>query len=439
MKLHSAAIAAFAILIAAPIATRADAPAPAPTTALPVVTRSDGVTLITQQDAAAPLLHVVYVVRAGLDRQSLAQNGLAALTAETILRTPVNGVPLEEAIAAAGGSISFIVDQSDVRFQIESLPEDANRVLALARTAIAAPAFNPATVTDARKQLMQRIAENQQIALQVGLDMLSSSQAASANAGLPEYGLPAALAEFGPSDVRGFYATYYRRGASYVSAAGRIDALAADTLNAFGQTLPDGTTNAISVKLPKLEGASHQLVAQRDISAPWLIAQYPAPAISSRDFGPMLVLAAFMQRTLSDMADVPGVVTPTFASRAVGAVYQYENVQPNVVLYVNGGIGNPNQSFSTALSIASILATTKLEGSIDDFKAMASGDFISGASTLEARAWLAVLYDENEQQPDYMSRTLDAISATTAADLQRVAREYLTNPTIALVLPREDS
>lgn len=432
MKLRIAAIAAFLLIAAAPSLTRAAG-------AEPVVTRSDGVTLITQQDAAAPLLHLVYVVRAGLDRQSLAQNGLAALTAQTIVATPVNGVALGDAIAAAGGSLTFTVDPHDVRFEIEALPEDAGKVLALVHTGISAPAFDPATVRTARTKLIERIAENQQVALQVGLDMLNSTMATSANAGLPEFGLPAALAQLGPDDVKSFFATYYRRGGSYVSAAGRIDGLSAGTLAAFGQTLPDGNTTAISVKLPKLSGSSRQLVAQRDISAPWLIAQYPAPLIGSKDFGPMLVLASFMQRTLADMADVPGVVSETYASRAVGAVYQYENAQPDLVLYVNGGIGNPNRSFSTALSIASILATTKLEGSIDDFKAIASGDFISSTNTLEARAWLAVIYDENGQQPDYLSRTLDAISQTSAADLQRVAREYLSNPTIALVLPREDS
>ncbi|HTV93080.1 MAG TPA: hypothetical protein VMG98_10210 [Verrucomicrobiae bacterium] len=432
MKLRIAAIAAFLLIAAVPSLAQAAG-------AVPVVTRSGGVTLITQQDAAAPLLHVVYVVRAGLNRQSLAQNGLAALTAQTIIATPVNGVALDDAIAAAGGSISFTVDPNDVRFEIEALPEDAGKVLALARSGLSAPAFSAATVRAARGKLIARIAENQQVALQVGLDMLSSTVATSANAGLPQFGLPAALEQLGPDDVKAFYATYYLRGGSYVSAAGRIDALPAGTLATFGETLPDGNTTAINVKLPKLTGSSRQLVAERDISAPWLIAQYPAPLVGSKDFGPMLVLASFMQRTLADMADVPGVVSETYASRAVGAVYQYENAQPDLVLYVNGGIGNPNRSFSTALSIASILATTKLEGSIDDFKAMASGDFISSTNSLEERAWLAVVYDENGQQPDYLTRTLDAISQTSAADLQRVAREYLSNPTIALVLPREDS
>jgi predicted Zn-dependent peptidase len=417
-----ATVATLALLAAAP---------------LPVVTRNGGVTLITQQDAAAPLLHVVFVVRAGLDRQSLAQNGLAALTAQTILETPVKGVPLADAVSAAGGSVAFTVDPLDVRFAIESLPQDADAVLGLVRTAIGAPSFDSATVKAARTKLIARIAENQQVALQVGLDMLNSSQPASANLGLPEYGIPAALAQFLPDDVKAFYTTYYRRGGSYVSAAGRIDGLAAGTLDTLGRTLADGSTQPITVKIPKLDGTSRQYVAQRDVNAPWLIAQYPAPAIASKDFGPMLVLASFMQRTLADMADVPGVVSETYASHAVGAVYQYENAAPSLVLYVNGGIGNPNRAFSTALSIASILATTKLEGSIEDYKAAASGAFISSTNTLEERAWLAVVYDESGAQSDYVSRTLDAIAQTNAADLQRVAKEYLSNPTIALVLPRD--
>lgn len=434
MKFVIAACAAFALIAAAP--TPSPSPSASPS-AIPVVTRSGGVTTITQEDPVAPLLHVVYVVRAGLDRQSLAQNGLAALTAQTILGTPVDGTALSDAVAASGGSISFTVDPDDVRFDVEMLPEDAAKVISLVRTAIAAPAFTPAVVKSARDQLISRIAQNEQIALQVGLDMLTSAQAGSANAGLPEYGLPASLAQFGLNDVKTFYTTYYVRGGSYVSAAGRVDALPAGALADLGNAVAAGTTNAIAVNLPKLEGASHQLVAERDISAPWLIAQYEAPAISSKDFGPMLVLASFMQRTLSDMADVPGVVSETYASRAVGAVYQYANPRPTLVLYVNGGIGNPNRSFSTALSIASILATTKLEGSIEDFKAAASGDFISNIDSLQSRAWLAVVYDMSGEPPDYLTRTLNAIAQTTPADLQRVAREYLSKPTIALVLPRD--
>ncbi len=405
--------------------------------AAPDVTRVGGTTFIEQPDAAATLAHATFVVRAGLDRQTLRQNGLAALTAETVLRTPLGGSPLEDAVSAKGGAIHFSIDPQDVRFAIESTPANASAVFDLVRQAFAAPAFDAKTVTSARAALQQQIAMNQRVALRVGLDMLSPTIQQSANSGLPSLGIPASLAQLGPNDVRGFFEKYYRRGGSYVSAVGRLDTLPAATLQALAATLPAGDTSAVRVNLPPLHGTTHELVAHRDVPAPWLIAQYPAPAITSKDYGPMLVLAAFMQRTLAQLAEVPGTVSTNPASQAVGAIYRFDRGDANLTLYVNGGIGNPNRAFATALSIASILAQTKLHGSIDTFKAMAAGDFVNGASSLESRAWLAVLFNENGNSADYVGRTLAAIDATKVGDLQRVAKKYLESPTIALVLPRQ--
>lgn len=415
--------------------------APSPTVAATVpvagVESVAGATIVNQPDSSATLVGVAVVVRAGLDRQTLKENGLAALVAETILRTPVAGMPLEDAIAAHGGSVRFIVDPSDVRFYIEALAADAPAVLDLFRTALAAPDFSPATVREARSTLVRQIAQTQQIALQVGLDMLNAASSPQANAGLPQLGTPNSLAQFFSGDARTFYQRYYRRGGVLVSAAGRLDSLPAGALAALASALPEGSTAAVSVRTPALSGATREIVAHRDIASPWLIAQYPAPRVDSRDFGPMLVLAAFIRRTLSDIAQVPGVVSPTFASRSVGAVYAYDRAPANLVLYVNGGLnGNPSRAFATALSVVNVLAATRLQGSIEEFKAEAAGDFANDATTLETRTWLAAVFSRESSSPDFINRALEAISATTPDDIQRVARTYLGNPMIALVLPR---
>ena len=211
----------------------------------------------------------------------------------------------------------------------------------------------------------------------------------------------------------------------------------AGALASLAIALPEGTTSPVQVHVPTLNGATHEIVTHRDISSPWLIAQYPAPRVNSRDFGPMLVLAAFVRRTLSDIAQVPGVVSPTFASRSVGAVYAYDRAPSTLVLYVNGGlIGNPSRAFATALSVVNVLAATRLQGSIEEFEAEAAGDFANDATTLETRAWLAAVFTHESSSPDFVNRAVAAIAATTPDDVQRVARTYLGNPTIALVLPR---
>ncbi len=434
MNLASRAAAALTVALL-PVTLLGAAPVVSP----PSTDTVAGTTVLQQIDSAASLAGITLVVRAGLDRQTMKQNGLAALVAETIVKTPVGTppMPLEEAVAARGGSVRFTVDPGDVRFYVEALAADAPAVLELLRAAIAAPDFSPATVRAARAALTQEIAASQQVALQVGLDMLNAASSVQANAGLPELGTPASLADLFPADAAAFYRAYYRRGGVLVSAAGQLNALSTATLSDLAGALPLGTTSPVTVHVAALRGTTREIVAHRDISSPWLIAQYPAPMVDNRDFGPMLVLAAFLRRTISDIAQVPGVVSPTFASRSVGAVYVYDRVPSSLVIYVNGGlIGNPSRTFATALSVVNVLAATTLQGSIEEFKAEAAGDFADNATTLETRTWLAAVFSRESTSPDFINHALSAISATTPADVQRAARTYLGNPTIALVLPR---
>jgi hypothetical protein len=146
----------------------------------------------------------------------------------------------------------------------------------------------------------------------------------------------------------------------------------------------------VAVQMPKLQSSSRQLIARRDVPVPWLVAQYPAPDLRSKDFGAMMILTAFMQRTLADVSEVPGLATKSGASRGVGAYYNFDTQPANVIIYVDGGLGDPTRTFATALTVVNVLGQAKLK----------------------------------------------EMNATTGADLQRVASRYLALPTIALVLPR---
>src|SRR6185312_3591563 len=189
--------AAFALALAAlPLGVRAAGETAVPA---PAVQTVDGSTIVQQTDARLSLVGIEVVVRAGLDRQTLKQNGLAALVAATILHTPVarsageTPVSLDQVVAANGGSVRVTVDPGDVRFYIESLASDSPAVVDLFRRALAAPDFSPATLRAARGALMTQIAASQQYALQVGIDMLNAASSPQANAGMPSLGTPASL------------------------------------------------------------------------------------------------------------------------------------------------------------------------------------------------------------------------------------------------------
>ncbi len=425
------AVAAFCALL---FLTCASAPAGA--AANFSVTRISGGSVVRQDDPAADLIGTQVRISAGLDRQSPDQNGLAALVAESILQTPVDGVPLADSIAGDGGSIAYDVDPHDVRFYLEGLPAFYDSMVSHFHVALARPDFSAAALARARTALGARIARTQQFPLTVGLQMLNRTFYTDSNAGMPPLGLPQTLAGFGTADAQAFFSAHYLRGGAVVSAAGKLGGIAPGSLEALLGVLGPGSSAPVKVSLKQLSSNTRQLIARRDIPVPWLVAQYKAPDLQSRDFGPMLVLTSFLERTLADVAGVPTLSTESSGSRGVGATYNFDTQPANVVVYVDGG-GNPTQVFATALTIVNVLGHAKLAGDLSEMKTFAIGRFLEQSTTLRDRAWLAGTFVSRRLGPDYTAQTIAAIQKTTASDLQRIAVRYLGFPNIALVLPRD--
>lgn len=392
--------------------------------------------IVEQPDATAELAGAEVLLQAGLDRQNAKQNGLAALVAESVLRTPVEGeISLKDAVAANGGSITYAVDPRGLRFYLEGLSATFPALLGFFESALSKPDFAPAALNAARSALDEKIVQTQRAPLTVGIDMLNRAFYQD-SAGMPPYGLPATLAGFSPSDARAFYQEHYRKGDAVVSAVGNLSNVPASALAGLVNGLPSGTSTPVNVTMAKLSSTSRELLARRDVTVPWLVAQYPAPDLQSKEFGAMLVLTAFLRRTLADVSEVPGIATRSAAQRGVGAYYNFDARPSNVIMYVDGGLGDPTRTFATALTVVNVLGHAKLAGNLNDMKAYAAGRLLEDTVTLQDRAWLAGVYAQHGVSGSYFQHALAAINATTAADLQRAASRYLAAPTIALVLPR---
>ncbi len=397
----------------------------------PAVQKLGTVTLIKQNDPSSDLIGVQLFLTAGLDRQTPAENGVAALTAQALVQ------PLRGAIAAAGGSIDYAVDGRYVRFYLEGRKATfASQIIPLFAAALGKPDFSADTLRAARVTLDRKIASDQSVALTVGIEMLNRAFYTDSDAGLPQYGLAGTLAGLGGADVSRFYAAHYRADGAIISAVGDLSNLSSETLTRLTAALGPGSSAPIAITQNRLRGSSRQLIAHRDVPVAWLVAQYPAPSIGSRDFGAMLVLMSFVERTLSDFAQVPSVASKSFANRSVGVIYNFDAQPANLIMFVDGGKGDPNRVFGTALTVVGLFGSTKLNGDIESTKLVARGRFLAEATTLEDRAWIAGVFAAGGGSADYVSRGEAAIAKVTASDLQRVARRYLSSPTVALVLPR---
>ena len=388
-----------------------------------------------QSDTGAQLVGLELVVSAGTARQSAAQNGLAALAAQTLLLTKIDGTRLTDRIAAAGGSVDFAVDPGVVRFALEVLPGALPAISADLARAIAMPDTSPETVAAARAALDARIDDNPRKPVAVGMEMLRSSYYRG-TAGAPPYGTSASLAGLGPADVTAFIAAHYLRGDAFVTATGRVDDTANAAVNAVLGAFTPGSEAAPVVLAQPFGAQPKNVITQREIGVPFALVGFAAPAMSDPDFGAMLVLRSL----LNDIAARQSTTTLAPFQRGIDVVYAYDVKPATFTVAINGSELDPTAGLTVLQAILKTAVSKPLSADVvKRYKETARGDWALEAVTLTDRAWQIGAAVNEGADPALAQDVAAAIDRVKPADLQRLAKLYLQHYTVALVLPRRNS
>jgi predicted Zn-dependent peptidase len=111
----------------------------------------------------------------------------------------------------------------------------------------------------------------------------------------------------------------------------------------------------------------------------------------------------------------------------------------SLVVYVNGTRVDPSLALRELLLVSKSLATRPLTpAALERFKVQAAGRFAMDSVSVSDRAYLLGTFAARGPGPDGINAALSAIEATTPADVQRVAKQYLQRYIVALVLPRQN-
>jgi zinc protease len=386
-----------------------------------------------QSDDAALLAGVQLFVSAGLDRQDAAHDGVAALAAETILRTPVDGQTLRDSVSARGGSVTYNLGPQDVRFYLEAAPDTIASLATLVAKAIAMPDTSAVTVNAARAAVLARIADDERNPVSVGLTMLRRSYY-DGSAGMATYGTAGTVASLTGPDVAAFIAAHYRRGNALVSGVGRVTDNVAAAARTLASALPEGSELPIVSKAHPFAASPKRIVAQRDIGVTYAVLGFAAPSAGDKDFGAMLVVRSLLSGSF-DRASATSL--PSY-SRAVGVVYNYDTRPASLSVYINGALLSPATGLASLDAVLRTISDKPMPAAIlRRYKTSAHGEWETESVSLEDRAWSIGNFVELGSGPDYAQTALEAVDATTPASLQRVAKQYLQHFTLALIRPRD--
>ena len=388
--------------------------------------------LYTQAEPGARLAGLQIVVSAGTARQSPSQGGLAALAAETIVQTPIDGRSLFDRSAAAGGSIAYAIAPDRVRFTIEALPDALPGIARDLARAMRAPDTSAATLAAARRNLGDRIADDERNPVAVGLDMLRGSYF-SGGAAQPLFGTRVALANAAPADVAAFVAAHYRRGNAFATAIGNVDTGSEAAARAILDALPDGAESSAALTARPFAALNKRIVTHRDVGTPFVLLGFAAPALGERDFAAMLVVRTI----LGEVAERRGATTPAAFERGVDVLYAYDLKPATLTLAINGNQLDPSAGLTVVQTILRAASTRPFAPSVlARYKATARGQWQLEATSFADRAWLIGAAVAHGADPAEAQATVAAIDRVTAADVLRMAKTYLQHYTIALVLPR---
>lgn len=403
--------------------------------------RFPSVTLVqnipAQVDADSALAGMQIFLPGGLDRESSAQNGYAALLGEIVADTPVQSdgvsLPLRGAISALGANLGVTVQPQDVRYYVEGRPAAVVAALALLGDALAAPDFSHDTLLRAKAALRLRIDDADQSPFGAISTMLRSAYYPNSGAGFSPMGTQAVVVNAGADALRRFWSDNYRRGGAYLAAAGRVDDSVARAANAAVAKLAEGVPPPVQIQARTLTDPPARIITHRDVGLPWVGIGFAAPAMGSKDFATMLVVQAI----IASLGRTDAIVSRPAALRPINAIYQYDVKPANFIIYSSGNSGPSQTGLREIFAATELLSSKPLDAAvIERFRTLAVGQFLIDNMTLEDRSALVGLTVRLGLDGNYTNDVLSGIAAVSPSDVERVVKTYLEKYTVAIILPR---
>jgi len=217
---------------APPPAAPPAAVAPRPRPPVRVGTLSNGLRLLCRANDASEMVSIVCMVRAGIPDERDDQSGLAALTAEALVRgtTTHTDRGFQEMLLAAGGNIRAAPAFDFTEITLVTNKDLFERALKVLGDVVSHPRFSAEDVTAAKETLKRRITGQQQDMISGAYQALLGQLYSRSPYGRPANGDPEVIDRLRPEDVRRFWDANYVQNRITVAVVGDVDASKALTL-----------------------------------------------------------------------------------------------------------------------------------------------------------------------------------------------------------------
>ena len=396
----------------------------------------NGLTVIVRENNVAPVVAVSLLVAMGGRWETTENAGISNFLQAVMVKgtTKRDGSALADAIAALGGKMNAYGETDYSEIRSSALARFWRPLLEFTAEVALQPRLLAGDVSTERDWLLSRLQRRRDNPSARTFDELYALLYGPHPYGRPPLGTPESLARLDHDAIVAWYRAFYRPKAMILAVSGQVKAaeVREEARRLFGG-MPGGDGVREPSNPPPAQAARRVVIPQPAQQAQIVVGSL-APAMGDADHAAVKVLSTVLGggmagRLFVELRDKRGL--------AYSATSFYDPVKDPgaLVLYLGTAPDNAEKAEQAlAREIARIREQPIEGGELSRAKNYLLGKYDMDRRTNERRAWYEAYYTL-QRGPDYPARYRRAVEAVTVADVQRVARRYLSTLSTVVLLP----
>ena len=426
------ALAALTLLAAAAVA-HAAAPAPAVTRrVLP-----GGLTVVVRQDASVGVMAASLHVRAGSLFETADTAGITNFLHRVMLRgtSRYTAVQLTAAIDDLGGSLDASGDVEYGEVRGTALARDAEALLGLIAEVALRPTLPDEEIERERRLIQSAIQTRGDTPFQRAFDSLLVDLYGGHPYAWPSVGRRESIERIDRAALRAHYTAIYRPDRMVLAVSGHVDAARVMRLAERLFRVAPGAGAPLAAGSGPATARRDRRVVERPVQQAQVLIGYLGPTLTQPDYAAVRVLGTVLGggmsgRLFTELRDKRGL------AYSVGVLGTYRTGPSFLITHM--GTAPPNSEAAEAGVLGEIDRIRNeevTERELARAKAYLLGSLAMDRRTNARHAWYMAFFEVTGAGWDFPERFGRAVEAVTAVDVARVARQYLTGPTVVVVQP----
>ncbi len=425
-------LAALALGVVALLASADVAPAQPRREQLP-----GGLTVLVRENTATPVVAASLFVRVGSRWETEDNAGISHLLQQVLLKGTATRTALEVAETAEGlgGGISASADMDFSELRATALGRNWKKMLELMSEVALRPTLPAAEIDGERRAMLTALRSRQDQPFSLAMDTVMGRVYGGHPYGRPVLGRAEALPRIDRAALLAHHERFYRAPRMILAVSGDVGAreVVAEVARLFaGAPAGDGGPEPA---LPVAEARADRTVLVKPAAQAQVLVAFLAPPTSHGDYAAVKVLATALGggmagRLFTEVRDKQGLAYST------GGAYP-SRLGPGV-FFTQLGTAPSNQARAEAAMLGELDRIRRdplSPAELTRAKAYLLGQFALDRRTNARLSWYDGFFEALGVGPGFAERYARAVEAVGVEDVQRVARTYLTAPTIVTLGP----